>query len=248
MAKYVFDARKYPTGTLLSELGWWENAAGGDFICAIKGADKYWRSTTVVANTFMTSKNLHTAYDILIGREGASDRFDATSGPNLTYHGNRLFPVITETGGGIPAFKYIDAYTNIGGTYVQTVAGLTTTKDDNGYNLNTAETATRLRVNADGTFSHRIWFPPFTGPYTLVASEPATWDVEGSTGLAANTPFAVVTPAIFNTAATDAAAFTFITVGTDGDEAPWPDEALVLTPPTVQVTNVTGTTADVSWS
>jgi len=249
MAQYVFDARKYPVGTLLSDLGWWENDAGGDFIVTAGGiAADYWRSTELVSSSFMTSKAMYTSYEVLLVRTDQATRYQYVANQILTKHGFRYYPTITQTGGGIPSSSYLNGYMD-GGSYVQGTVGLGTTKDvDPGTTAEAIPMASRIKVQTDGTYAQRTWFVTFAFPIESAEDqEPTDWNIEGSTGLAVDTPFAVVTPSTTGAAGTESSAFTYISVGTDGDVAPYPDEDLVLTPPVVQVNDVTGTSATVSW-
>ena len=248
MAQYVFDARKYPVGTLLSDLGWWINDAGHDFevVPYWQGAN-YWRATNLSVNSLMTSKTLHTEYEVLVVCR------DKKSGyrPIPTKHGFKYHPTVTQVGGVIPDMSYLEAYQR-GYNYTQQDVSYLITITKNDEPAETSESlpiSTRVKVQADGTFAQKIWFKPYDDwSPSVEASEPVDWNVEGTTGLPANTPFAVTTPSTFGAANTDAAMFTYISVGTDGDVAPYPDVSLVLTTPTVQVTDVMGTSATVSWS
>ena len=252
MAKYVFDARKYPVGTLLSDLGWFVSDAGDDFIVVDPATgDFYWRATTVAAISIMTSPTLHTAYEILLLRYNELDDYRSSGAQLIFHHGFRFHPLQTVIGGTITSADYLHGYYHTGGSesYAE-VGGMTITASSTPIMAKTIPMAARFQVHADGTYKYKNWGQAYAFPAeSLEVQEPnSDWTFQGSTGVAAGTAFAIPTPSNFGTDSRDGAMFNVISIGTDGDIAEYPDEALVLTEPTVSVSDVTGTTATVNWS
>ena len=259
MAKYVFDARKYPVGTLLSDLGFFVGEAGTDYIVVLTGSNpKYWRATSQVTDALMSSSTLHTAYEVLLTLQGPASYFRSITSQQPTQHGFKLHPLLTEIAP-VNQATYPNGYADYVLGYVLSnndkvcaeIGTMTTTTNAVPSISRNGTMAARMRVNSDGTYQYKIW--PQTGlfPNTLSLEDSESsfgWNLEGLTGVAAGTPFAVATPTNFGTANADCALFNSISIGTDGDTAEFPDEALVLTEPTVSVSDVTGTTATVNWS
>jgi len=249
MAQYVFDARKYPVGTRMSDLGWWSDSNGSDYEVVQNGSNPpYWRSLTVMMGTLMSSNATYSDCEILIGKTSAANNYKASSGATIAAHGHKIFLAQTSTdiGNSLQTnFKSILAEGTTTSNYEMVTNGVTTTKNVTPSPIfSSLGVGFRLQLNAtDASYKLRVWYSN-----TLEASESSDWNVEGSTQVTPGTPYSITGPASFGNAATDASAFNFIAIGTDGDPAPWPDEALVLSTPTVQATDLTGTTATISWS
>jgi hypothetical protein len=257
MAQYVFDARKYPAGTRLSDLGFWINTQGTgvDYEVFADPAywGNYWRAVHTTLDTFMTAKDLYTDYEMLcvhLPQRSETNPWD--NGAN-TYHGFVHHYGVTETGGNYTnlakRIARLDDTGSIENTITQATGSLSLTKDDAPTNITTNQgVAYRIRLESNGNIFAKAWGRTWTIPAQDIVAEqePAAWDLEGTTGLT-STPYAITTPS--NHHSTDGpAVFSFLSIGTDGDTAPNTDESIILTPPTVQVTNLTGTTATVSWS
>jgi len=244
MAQYVFDASKYPNGTLLSELDWvnTDNPVL-DYTVTEIGATgrKYWKETITTLASCMTMPDEYTEYEVL-----ALLDCTRTEQGNPTYHG---LPISygNAVGASSPdTFFRADAYVNSGNSltfaFTSFSGTLVTNTAPTGF-LTTKAIASRISFNSTtGNHKFRTWAAAVGG---LEAAEPGTWNGEYTGGLsiarAPATPRNLGNP-------TYTSRFTSISIGTDGDAAPYPDNSVVVTAPTLTMSNITATTATASWT
>ena len=228
MAQYVYDASLYPDGTTLADLG---VPNGHLFIVYAVGSTgrKYWRM-----NAFMLSADMellpdfYTDFDILL-------LCNLTPAENGTTFLNTRIKV---DGSYVGYHMYVD-------TAPITYAGnLNTTKNTAPSNLVAGKAmATRFTFDSSQNMTVKVWTADVDG---LEAAEPVTTNIEGTTNVIDSqkpllwyedsSPFRRPT------------SYTTISVGTDGDAAPYPQSGQTVSAPSgLTVSNITDAAADVDW-
>ena len=240
MAKYVYDAKKYPDGTLLSQLDWVNTDTPVlDFVVTSIGATgrKYWMETTTPTNGAMTTPVTYMQFELL----SLVDCTRAEAG-NPTNHGfSSSYGDNVGATDPNPIFL-AKAYVNSANamTYqIATFVGTTTSNGDPTGLSVTKAIGVRLSFNATSRV-HKLkaWAADIGG---LEAAEPVAWNTEIAGGK--NIASAISTSNVTS------GRFTSISIGTDGDTAPYPEDGFTLTSPSTPIiSGITPTTANVDWT
>lgn len=245
MAQYVFDASKYPNGTLLSSLDWFKGYTNPvmDFEVKEIGATgrKYWENTTTPAPTYnMVSQSAVTDYEILI----LLDHTNAEVGSPAN-HGF-LFCYSEPATGYSSLFHRYTNYINSSNALVTEIGvgisgGTTTTNTAPTGLLKTKAMGMRFTYASSGaSVKGRVWAADVG---TLQTNEPSTWNFEGSIETR------TANPATVSNFANAKSRFSVISLGIGvGISAPYPDPSVTLTQKTVTISNIADTTATASWS
>lgn len=241
MAQYVFDANKYPNGTLLSALDWRNVFASGlDFAVTEIGATgrKYWRwiQSATSINQQSTMAQNETDFELLF----LSDFTLAEA--NVSTHGFRVkvgVPI-----GGAESTLYPTATASVNSSDTLAFSSYNpfssfTTIAPTGWVASKAIGCRAQYINSGNTVKFRFWQADIGN---LQIDETSIWNVEGAwTSPTAAPP---TTPTSL-----DYSAFSCISVGTAGDPAPYPDPSIIITSPTnLSVSNITETSADIAWT
>jgi hypothetical protein len=243
MAKIVLHADSYPVGTDLRDL--FPSSATAPILVTEIGATGryYWRYATGANSlAFPAIGEEAPQYDLLLLSDmtatevGASNiqrrmglRFPGWSGFNIN-----------------SVYEYGILFTDASTTSIIHNNTDTITTDTNPTPIpDTYAAALRFSFTGGDTVKMKAWGSVLGG---LEAAEPASYVYE------ATTPNAIMdrapAPTFLSASSFDRpVAYTTISLGTDGDLAPYPDPTQVVTAPTgLTVSNITATSADVDWT
>lgn len=243
MAQYVYDASKYPNGTLLSQLDWVSTASPVmDYIVTEIGATgrKFWKGTQSTTLASMTLSDTQSDYEILA-------LLDATriEQGSPAYHG--IYIGFGQSVGSPSADTFFQTYAYVASnnslSYVFTPGFGTKSSDVAPTGLSTTKAVgCRFRLGGGGASIQCRYWAANVGE--LEAAEPVTWGSVGDNG-SNYVPKVIATP---RNITTSISAFTSISIGTNGDSAPYPDPSVTLTVPSPSISNVTATTATANWT
>jgi hypothetical protein len=248
MAQYIFDASKYPNGTLISELEWWKSLYNplADYEVVEIGSTgrKYWQEVATTTSKSMTSQTTYTDYEILLLKD-----FVKSENVGATYHGYGFTYFTAEGGTNVPIFSKVEAILDNANSLSYTVSKPLSTNDYTKNDpptglLNTQAMGMRFQLSNLENIKVRTWA---ANVGALETDEPAVWDCEVDLGQASPVASYLATPYTAGTGYQSR--FSCISVGTDGDTAQYPNPSVVLaaTPSAPTVTNMSATTATVDW-
>lgn len=249
MAQYVFDASKYPNGTLISELEFWKSLSDplADYVVTEIGTTgrKYWKETDTSASKSMTSETTLSDYEILLLMDYTKAECIGSS-----YHGFLHCFYTFEGGTNAPIFSRVQATLDDSNTLSYNFAKPFST---NAFTVNDTPTGLlitkamgfRFQLSNLENLKARIWAADVGG---LEAAEPVAWGAEVDLGQASPVPSYYNTPT--STGSPIQSRFSSISIGTDGDPAPYPNPSVVIAaaPSAPTVMNTSPTTATVDWA
>lgn len=233
MAQFVYHADLYPVGTTLTDLGGVDG--GGDFIVTEFGSTgrKYWRMESVsTANRHSTLFGGATFTDIefLLLSNNAGTEFGNSTGDHCA---NIYIDWFT--------FGWLYFNSSLQPSPVTAFNVITQTKNLalSGYSQSLTFAA-RIALTNSTNVTAKLWQSAIDA---IEANEPASTTYEGTL----NTPTAIA--AKIGSFGGSPGGYTTISIGTDGDAAPYPQTGqTVTTPSNLSVANVTDVSADVDWT
>lgn len=244
MGQYVFEASKYPVGTKLTELGWAKQTLGPGV--GVPEVYEYatgrfaWRNPTLENKAFYYLDDMPDQFEMLLLRDFTANEL------GHTYTGS--FARIEDSGStfSVAQFRYLLKASD--DSEIKSVPdfsgqGGNTTKDIFPPTLD-HDLATGMRIKMGVGLDLKAWV--WGGAVgALEAAEPVDTVFEGNRGTRNASKKVLAHPV---NASTTPWMYSTISIGTDGDVAPYTAPALtVATPNAPTITNITGNSATVNF-